>query len=209
MHMQPNSKRSKNCKIQKVIKKFVSFFYFGFAPKCISEMSPANPSRQGCQMVYFQTKNSYLGKFWRFLQWKMLVYFIYIWSILRQFDIFYGQLVYFVVIWYLFPRFGIVYQEESGNPASQGVIFVSRHFLRLQNCACRFGTLKVAGLSPDVGSICWQHVELNANNVLNAITHIQGLRFQAHMCNSNCEADVFRRTHTWPELSFLKLLRDI
>jgi hypothetical protein len=25
-----------------------------------------------CQMVYFQTKNPNLGKFWRVLQWKML-----------------------------------------------------------------------------------------------------------------------------------------
>jgi hypothetical protein len=29
---------------------------------------------QGCQMVYFQTKNPKLGKFWRVLQWKMLAY---------------------------------------------------------------------------------------------------------------------------------------
>jgi hypothetical protein len=29
---------------------------------------PCNPSSQGCQMVYFQTKNSYLGKFWSVLQ---------------------------------------------------------------------------------------------------------------------------------------------
>jgi hypothetical protein len=38
---------------------------------------------QGCQMVYFQTKNRNLGKLWRALQWKMLV------------SIFYGHLVYF------------------------------------------------------------------------------------------------------------------
>jgi hypothetical protein len=36
---------------------------------------------QGCQMAYFQTKNPYLGKFWRDLQWKFLVYFMAIWSI--------------------------------------------------------------------------------------------------------------------------------
>jgi hypothetical protein len=34
---------------------------------------------QGCQMVYFQTKNPYLGKFCRFLQWTMLIYFMSIW----------------------------------------------------------------------------------------------------------------------------------
>jgi hypothetical protein len=37
---------------------------------------------QGCQMVCFQTKNPDLGKFWRVLQWKILVYFMTIWSIL-------------------------------------------------------------------------------------------------------------------------------
>jgi hypothetical protein len=44
-----------------------------------------NPTRfdQGCQMVYFQTKNPDLGKFWRALQWKMLVYFMDIWHILH------------------------------------------------------------------------------------------------------------------------------
>jgi hypothetical protein len=30
---------------------------------------------QGCQMVYFETKNPYLGTFWRALEWKMLAYF--------------------------------------------------------------------------------------------------------------------------------------
>jgi hypothetical protein len=29
---------------------------------------------QGCQMVCFQTKNPNLGKFWRVLQWKILVF---------------------------------------------------------------------------------------------------------------------------------------
>jgi hypothetical protein len=48
---------------------------------------------QGCQMVCFQTKNPNLGKFWRVLQWKMLVYFMDSWSILRSFVIFYGHLV--------------------------------------------------------------------------------------------------------------------
>jgi hypothetical protein len=58
-------------------------------------------------MVCFQAKNPTLGKFWMGLQWKILVYFMTIWSILRPFEIFFGPLVYFVVIWYIFPRFGI------------------------------------------------------------------------------------------------------
>jgi hypothetical protein len=39
-------------------------------------------------MVYIQTKNRNLGKFGRVLQWKLLVYFMDIWSILQPFDIF-------------------------------------------------------------------------------------------------------------------------
>jgi hypothetical protein len=73
-------------------------------------------SNQGCQMVCFKTKNPNLGKFWRVLLWKILVYFMTIWSILLPLKIFYGHLVYFVVIWYIFPRFVILDQEKSGNP---------------------------------------------------------------------------------------------
>jgi hypothetical protein len=57
---------------------------------------------QGCQMVYFQTKNPDCGKLWRGLQWKMLVYYKAIWSIFGyivwSFVIFYGYLVYFPVL---------------------------------------------------------------------------------------------------------------
>jgi hypothetical protein len=45
------------------------------------------------------------------LQWKILVYFMIIWSIMRPLEIFYDHLVYFVVIlvyfspfWYFVPR---------------------------------------------------------------------------------------------------------
>jgi hypothetical protein len=31
---------------------------------------------QGCQMVCFQDKNPNLGKFWRVLDWTMLMYFM-------------------------------------------------------------------------------------------------------------------------------------
>jgi hypothetical protein len=58
--------------------------------KCSNDRHPSN---QGCQMVCFQTKNPNLGKFWRVLQWKMLVYFVDTWSILQYFVIFYGHLV--------------------------------------------------------------------------------------------------------------------
>jgi hypothetical protein len=35
-----------------------------------------NRGGHGCKMVCFQTKNPNLGKFWRALQWKILVYFM-------------------------------------------------------------------------------------------------------------------------------------
>jgi hypothetical protein len=43
------------------------------------------PSKQGCQMVCFKTKNPNLGKIWKAL------------------GIFYDHLVNFVFIWYIFP----------------------------------------------------------------------------------------------------------
>jgi hypothetical protein len=71
----------------------------------------------GCQMV---TKNTNLGTYWRALLWKMLVYFMEIWSMyftatcyilwtfglctLRPLVIFYGHLVYF-------SHFGTLYQQ--------------------------------------------------------------------------------------------------
>jgi hypothetical protein len=46
-------------------------------------------------MAYFQTKNPNFGKFCRDLRWKILFYFMAIWSILRPFGIFFR--VYFMV----------------------------------------------------------------------------------------------------------------
>jgi hypothetical protein len=87
-------------------------------------------SEQGCQMVGFQTKNSNLGKFWRATQWKILVYYMTVWYILRPLEIFYGRLVYFVAICYISPRFRNLYQEKSGNPDSESVfVFVLHKFV--------------------------------------------------------------------------------
>jgi hypothetical protein len=47
---------------------------------------------QGCQMVSFQPKTYNLGKFWRALDWKMLIYFMVIWKILQTFGIFWDHL---------------------------------------------------------------------------------------------------------------------
>jgi hypothetical protein len=62
-------------------------------------------------MVWFQTKNPSLGKFCRVLEWKIVAYFIIIWSILRPLEIFYGhfgafcvRLVHFFQFWYYVPR---------------------------------------------------------------------------------------------------------
>jgi hypothetical protein len=57
-------------------------------------------------MASFQTKNPNLGKFWRALDWKLLIYFMAIWNILQTFGIFYNHLAHFVLIWYIFFRFG-------------------------------------------------------------------------------------------------------
>jgi hypothetical protein len=61
---------------------------------------------QGCQTIYFQSKNTNLGKFWSALEGKMLEYFTAILHILRPF-------VNVVIIWCVFPPFC---HEESGNP---------------------------------------------------------------------------------------------
>jgi hypothetical protein len=67
-------------------------------------------------VVYFQTKNPNLSKFWSVLQWKKLVNFMDIWPILRPFGIFCGHLVYFVVILVYFSSVGMLCREKSGNP---------------------------------------------------------------------------------------------
>jgi hypothetical protein len=79
-----------------------------------------SPQRlQGCQMAHFQSKNPNLGKFWRFLQWKILLYFMAIWFILLPFGIFCGH--FGIVYGYLanFSRFGMLHQEKSGNPGTE------------------------------------------------------------------------------------------
>jgi hypothetical protein len=71
-------------------------------------------------MAYFQIKNLNLGKLSKVLQWKMIVYFMAIWSIychlvyfvviryiLSPIGIFCGYLVYFVANWYILWLFGI------------------------------------------------------------------------------------------------------
>jgi hypothetical protein len=67
-------------------------------------------------MVCFQTKNIDLGKFWRKLEWKMLVYLMTIWNILWHFGIICGRLVKFVTVWYSLWPFGIIFNFGMIGP---------------------------------------------------------------------------------------------
>jgi hypothetical protein len=66
---------------------------------------------QGCQMVCFQTKNPNLGKFWRALEWKVLLYFMIIWNILLPFGMMYSLWSFGI----FFPILVCLDQDESGN----------------------------------------------------------------------------------------------
>jgi hypothetical protein len=61
----------------------------------------------------FSNKNTNLGKFWRALDWNVLIYFMAISNILGTFGIFYEYWVQFVTF---FSGLGIIYQDKSGNP---------------------------------------------------------------------------------------------
>jgi hypothetical protein len=69
-------------------------------------------------MVYFQTKNPNLGKFWRALDGKMLVQVFYHLEYLDHLEYFHGYLGNFLAIWYIlyslgtFSGFGIMYQKN-------------------------------------------------------------------------------------------------
>jgi hypothetical protein len=73
------------------------------------------------QIAYFQTKTSNLGKFWKVLQYKMLVFFMANLSILWPNGIFYGQMVYFMAKWYILWPNGIFY--------GQMVYFMSKWYI--------------------------------------------------------------------------------
>jgi hypothetical protein len=75
---------------------------------------------EGCQMVHFQTQNPNVGKFWRALKWKMLVYFLAILNIFQPFGL-------SVVLWYIFSHLGVLFHEKSGNP---GTYAYSGNFFR-------------------------------------------------------------------------------
>jgi hypothetical protein len=79
---------------------------------------------QGCQMVCFQTKTPKLGKFWRVLDGKML---LFSW----RFGIFYKHVWYFMTIWYILCSFGTFFHRAPRK------IWLPCHLMRICNfCDC-------------------------------------------------------------------------
>jgi hypothetical protein len=64
-----------------------------------------HPFYQGCQMVYFQTKNPSFAMEYVSIFYGHVVYFIAKWYI-------YGHLEHFMVIWYIFSRFGMLTEKN-------------------------------------------------------------------------------------------------
>jgi hypothetical protein len=98
-------------------KHFLMIWWYRLCLRRVEHLGREVESRQGqgCQVVYFQTKNPNVGKRWRLLQWKLLVYFM-------TFGLFYGHFLY--ILWSFgilggnlvnSSRFGMFYQEKSGN----------------------------------------------------------------------------------------------
>jgi hypothetical protein len=83
---------SRENKSKTVRAKFFEISIFALPAACKS-LNRATRPNQGCQMVSFQTQTANLGKFWRALDWKMLIYIFW------PFGIFYGHLGYFMTIW--------------------------------------------------------------------------------------------------------------
>jgi hypothetical protein len=68
-------------------------FHFGFLRQ----------NFQGCQMVFFKTKNQNLGKFWTVFKWKMWVNFNDIWPIYCYLEYLVAILYILWSFWYIFP----------------------------------------------------------------------------------------------------------
>jgi hypothetical protein len=119
-------------------------------------------SAQGCQMVYFQTKSTNLGKFYRALDWRYIDILYIIWDILyghleyfTDIGIVYDHLVHFVFVCNISSRFGIMYPKKSGNPDSaskqngKGKLLISRdlNFLPLLKTSSFLTPLRHISLS--------------------------------------------------------------
>jgi hypothetical protein len=82
-------------------------------------------------MVCFQTKNPNLGKFWRALDWKMLISCTGIWNILWTFGIYFSTICVHLV--QLFRFWCIMHQVKSGNPGADLKVQAIHHS-RLRCC---------------------------------------------------------------------------
>jgi hypothetical protein len=90
--------------------------------------------KQGCQMVYFRTKNTNLGIFYRVLELKLYYIFMTIWNILLPFCIVYGLLVYLVCGHCVyFYRFGMFEQRKLWQPCLKAWGFVCSPTCRFMN----------------------------------------------------------------------------
>jgi hypothetical protein len=114
---------------------------------------------QGCQMAYFETKNPDLGKFWKVLQWKVLVYYMSIWCrycmaiwyILWPLGGFYGCLLHFPPFWYVVP--GKIWQ-----PWLQWSVVGKVSIMKLKY----FGSVCRNGFSTTAKKTSWSVISSNA-----------------------------------------------
>jgi hypothetical protein len=90
-------------------------------------------------MVYFQTKNPSLGKFWRALDWQMLIYFMSIgnlWNIFLPLGTFCVRMVNYFQFWYHVPR--KIWQHSSiHNLSTAPSLLVSSFEWILANKYCK------------------------------------------------------------------------
>jgi hypothetical protein len=110
---------------------------------------------QGCQMVFFQTKNLDLGKCWRAFEFKKLVYYMAIWNILQPFGILYGHLVISWQIWYIFPV--LVYCVKKNLAALLRICFPNVLSQQTRTSAKILSAQRVAGTAilPQGCQIFW------------------------------------------------------
>jgi hypothetical protein len=92
-------------------------------------------------MVYFQSKSTDLGKFWRALEWKMLTKFLIIydhlehyaaiWYNLWQFGIVCGHLVYIFPFWYVWTKKNLATLGQTLYVSSLRSSSRQKHFQRV------------------------------------------------------------------------------
>jgi hypothetical protein len=92
------------------------------------------PTRVARWFIFKQNHN--LGKCLMVLYWKMLIYFMAIWNILRTFRKCYDHLVHFVLIWYSFP---VLVSRTKNNlatliPTNAYLESILPHELQHQHC---------------------------------------------------------------------------